>query len=73
VKSYTGRSAAEEGDNHCHVLYHFWGVDFMASMDNSVQLLEMNGANAWCNLQHLMQVWFGPIESPELRGNPKQS
>ena len=27
---------------HCHMLYHFWGVDFMASMDNSVQLLEMN-------------------------------
>lgn len=39
----------QSDNNHCHMLWHFWGVDFMASMDNSVQLLEMN---AWCNLYH---------------------
>jgi hypothetical protein len=33
----------------CRLLWHFWGVDFIASMDNSVQLIEMNG---WCNLHH---------------------
>ena len=39
----TGAAGDVDGDRrHCHMLYHFWGVDFMASMDNSVQLLEMN-------------------------------
>lgn len=29
----------------CHMLWHLWGVDFVPSMDNTVQLI---GMKAWC-------------------------